>query len=86
MKKPIRNSIFNLLLSLLIPVSISACDTLQDVNEINGPCTIILPDGSTIISSGNIEIQKKTGTITYRDEAGKLWSLFMDDYQSYTCN
>jgi hypothetical protein len=67
-------------------VSIPSCDTLQDVNEINGPCTIILTDGSTIVSSGNIEIRKKTSTITYRDEAGKLWSLFKDDYQSYTCN
>jgi hypothetical protein len=80
--------IFNMrifLFILLLPVLYS-CDTLQDVNEIKGPCTIVLVDGSTVVSNGNIEIMDKTGAITYRDDAGKIWSLFKDDYQSYTCN
>jgi hypothetical protein len=72
-------------LPLVFLVFLFSCDTLRDVNESNGPCNIILTDGSTIVSNGIIEIQKKTGTITYRDEAGKLWSLFLDDYRSYTC-
>ncbi|PZX56038.1 hypothetical protein LV84_02404 [Algoriphagus ratkowskyi] len=58
---------------------------LVDVKEINGPCTIGLTDGSSVISNGNIEISKTTLTITYRDEANKLWSLVKNDYTSYTC-
>lgn len=73
-------------LPLCLLLVLLSCDTLQDVNEINGPCTIVLTNGSTIISNGNIEILKSTGTITYRDEAGKLFSLFEDQYESYTCN
>lgn len=58
---------------------------LVDIQEKDGPCTIKLKDGSTVSSSGNIEISKRTQAITYRDEAGKLWSLFREDYQGYSC-
>lgn len=73
-------------LPLCLLLVLLSCDTLQDVNEINGPCTIVLKDGSTITSNGNIEILKSTGTITYRDEVGKLFSLFEAEYESYICN
>lgn len=73
-------SIISLFCSLLI-----SCDTLQDVKEINGSCTIVLSDGSQVITNGNIEIMERTQTITYRDEKGKIWSLFKDDYTSYSC-
>jgi hypothetical protein len=59
-------------LPLVFLVFLFFCDTLRDVNESNGPCTIILTDGSTIVSNGNIEIQNNIDTITYQDEAGKL--------------
>jgi hypothetical protein len=58
---------------------------LVDIMEVDGPCTILLTDGTTIVSSGNIEISKRTEAITYRDEDGKLWSLFKEDYTSYSC-
>lgn len=57
---------------------------LKDVKIIEGSCTITLIDGSTVSSEG-LEIMLKTETITYRDEEGKLWSLFKDEYQSYSC-
>lgn len=75
----------NLFVLSLFCVSLIGCDTLQDVKEINGDCTIVLPDGSTVVSNGNIEILEKTQTITYRDADGKLWSLFKNDYTSYSC-
>ena len=73
-------------LTLIFLLLIFSCDTLQDINELNGPCTIVLTDGTSIISNGNIEISDRTEAITYRDENGKLWSLFKEDYQSYSCN
>lgn len=71
------------LISLLF---IFSCDTLRDIEELDGPCTIILSDGSSVVSFGNIEISDRTQAITYRDENGKIWSLFKEDYQSYSCN
>lgn len=73
-----------LLISVLLVLF--SCDVLQDINEIKGPCTIILTNGTTVVSNGNIEISDRTQAITYRDDKGKLWSLFKEDYQSYTCN
>ncbi|WP_057939865.1 DUF903 domain-containing protein [Algoriphagus resistens] len=58
---------------------------LVDIQEMDGPCTILLTDGTPVVSEGNIEISKRTGAITYRDEEGKIWSLFRDDYTSYSC-
>ncbi|TXE13990.1 hypothetical protein [Algoriphagus aquimarinus] len=85
MKSQINTIFLKLLLVSLFGVSLSGCDLLQDVKEINGSCTIVLVDGSTVVSNGNIEILEKTQTITYRDDAGKIWSLFKDEYTSYTC-
>ena len=65
---------------------IFSCDTLRDIEELDGPCTIVLVDGTTVVSNGNIEISERTQAITYRDENGKIWSLFREDYQSYSCN
>lgn len=62
-----------------------SCEDLIDVEEITGTCTIVLIDGSIITTLG-VEFMKKTETITYRDEDGKLWSLFKGDYESYSCN
>lgn len=59
--------------------------SLLEVEEFTGGCTIILADGSSIQVDG-IEILEPTQTITYRDEDGKLWSLFKEDYRSYSCN
>ncbi|MDX5337747.1 MAG: YgdI/YgdR family lipoprotein [Cyclobacteriaceae bacterium] len=64
----------------------AGCDELIDIQEIDGPCTIILTDGSNILTNGNIEILKSTGVLTYRDEDGKLWSLTSEEYQSYDCS
>ncbi|MFC5625900.1 hypothetical protein [Algoriphagus winogradskyi] len=58
---------------------------LVDIQDIDGPCTIILTDGSSVVSNGNIEISKRTQAITYRDENNKIWSLFKNDYTSFTC-
>jgi hypothetical protein len=58
---------------------------LVDIQDVDGPCTIILTDGSSVVSNGNIEISKRTQAITYRDENNKIWSLFKNDYTSFTC-
>lgn len=73
-------------LAFLLLILLSACEKLIDINEFDGPCTIVLKDGSTITSNGNIEILKSTGVLTYRDEDGKLWSLTLDEYESYDCS
>jgi hypothetical protein len=73
---------FYFILSLMF---LASCEELTDVKEIDGPCTIELVDGGTITTEGNIEILKETGSITYRDEDGKLWSLLATEYSSYSC-
>jgi len=70
---------------LLAGCSLFEDTKLVDIMEVDGPCTIVLTDGTTVVSSGNIEISKRTEAITYRDEDGKLWSLFKEDYTSYSC-
>ncbi|WP_339705566.1 hypothetical protein [Algoriphagus aquimarinus] len=85
MKSQINTISLKLFVVSLFGVSLLGCDLLQDVKEINGSCTIVLADGGTVVSNGNIEILEKTQTITYRDDAGKIWSLFKDEYTSYTC-
>jgi hypothetical protein len=62
-----------------------ACEELVDVKRIEGPCTIQLVNGSTITTQEAIEILKTTGTITYRDGNGKLWSIPADEYLTYSC-
>lgn len=74
------------LIIFLLFLSAASCGVLKDIEEIGGTCTIVLTDGSSIIANGGIEISEITQAITYRDEDGKLWSLFKDDYQSYSCN
>jgi hypothetical protein len=75
-----RNS-FSLLLLLLF----TSCEDIFDVKKVEGPCTIELSDGRTITTDEVIEIMQSTGTITYRDQDGKIWSLTADKYESYTC-
>lgn len=75
-----RNSFFIFVLLLL-----GSCEDIFDVIQVEGPCTIQLVDGGTITTQEDIEIMQSTGTITYRDEDGKLWSVFADKYESYTC-
>lgn len=75
-----RNSFFLLFLLLLV-----SCEDIFDVKQVEGPCTIQLVDGETITTQEDIEIMQSTGTITYRDEDGKLWSVFADKYESYSC-
>lgn len=58
---------------------------LVDVQKFDGPCIITLKDGSTIETEGGIEVSKRYEGITYRDEDGKIWSLFKDEYDSYSC-
>ncbi|EAZ80366.1 hypothetical protein [Algoriphagus machipongonensis] len=58
---------------------------LVDIQKVDGPCTIVLKDGSTIEVEGSIEVSKRYKGITYRDEEGKIWSLFEDEYDSYSC-
>lgn len=70
---------------LLLFFSCEIIDELTDIDEIKGPCTIILTDGSIVETTEDIELSVRTQAITYRDENKKLWSLFKDDYQSYTC-
>jgi len=63
----------------------SSCDELIDVLRFDGPCTIVLKNGRTITTQQNIEVVESTGTITYRDDEGKLWSIPVIEYESYSC-
>ncbi|MBN7811594.1 DUF903 domain-containing protein [Algoriphagus sp. H41] len=62
-----------------------SCEEISDITRVKGPCTIELVDGRTISTANDIEILESTGTVTYRDEDGKLWSLSEAEYTSYTC-
>ncbi|MGM0945923.1 MAG: hypothetical protein ACQEW9_12120 [Bacteroidota bacterium] len=79
------------LFSLGVLLCLSSCESwlqdigLKDIKRIDGPCTIVLEDGSVIETPFSLEVTIKTEAITYRDEEGKLWSLFREDYQSYSC-
>jgi hypothetical protein len=66
-------------------LAFSSCEEIIDVLKVDGPCTISLTDGSTISTQGGIEILQSTGTITYRDDQGKLWSVSSNQYESYSC-
>jgi uncharacterized membrane protein (UPF0127 family) len=66
-------------------IFLASCEELVDVKRIEGPCTIQLVNGSSISTQEAIEILKTTGTITYRDEDGKLWSIPADEYLTYSC-
>ena len=73
------------LILILASCSLFEDTKLVDILEVDGPCTIQLTDGATVVSNGNIEISKRTQAITYRDEDNKIWSLFKNDYTSYSC-
>jgi hypothetical protein len=66
-------------------LAFSSCEEIIDVLKVDGPCTINLTNGSTISTQGGIEILQSTGTITYRDDQGKLWSVSSNQYESYSC-
>lgn len=70
---------------LLFFILFASCEDLIDVKREKGPCTIQLANGGTITTQEDIEILKATGTITYRDDEGKLWSIPADEYLSYSC-
>lgn len=57
----------------------------MEIKKIDGPCTIDLVSGLQITTPYPIEILESTGTITYRDENRKLWSIKADEYVSYIC-
>jgi len=69
--------------AFILTLGMSGC--LSDIEEITGTCTVLLKDGTTIEMSQDIRQNTKTGTITYRDENGKLWSIFKEDYESFDC-
>ena len=73
-----------LILPLLL-VFFAACEDLTDVKRVDGPCTIQLVDGGTITTQFSIEILQGTGTITYRDDDRKLWSIPASEYSGYSC-
>lgn len=58
---------------------------ISDIEEITGTCTVLLKDGTTIEMSQDIRQNTRTGTITYRDGEGRLWSIFKEDYESFDC-
>lgn len=70
---------------LLALFSCEMIDGLTDIEEIKGPCTIILTDGNVLEVTEDIEYSVRTEAITYRDENKKLRSLFKNDYQTYSC-
>ncbi|NVJ86307.1 MAG: hypothetical protein HWE15_08375 [Algoriphagus sp.] len=75
----------------LLLLILSGCESwlqdigLVDIKKIKGPCTITLVDGTLIETPHSLEISIRTEAITYRDEDGKLWSLFKEEYESYNC-
>jgi hypothetical protein len=73
-----------LVLFFLLPFLFS-CEKLLEVLRFPGPCTIELIGGQRITTPHSIEILESTGTITFRDENGKLWSIKADEYVTYTC-
>ena len=64
---------------------LSSCEKILEVQRFEGPCTIELVDGRTIVTQFSIEILESTGTITYRDDDGKLGSVKADEYSGYSC-
>jgi hypothetical protein len=64
---------------------LAACEELDDIKSEKGPCTIQLSSGGTVVSHGDIRILESTGTLTYRDEEGNLWSLTEAEYSTYSC-
>ncbi|GAB3217536.1 hypothetical protein GCM10027454_01290 [Algoriphagus aestuariicola] len=71
-----------LLLAMLL---FASCEKISDITRVEGPCKIELVDGRIITTQDDIEILESTGTMTYRDEDGKLWSFTDEEYLIYSC-
>jgi hypothetical protein len=66
----------------ILMLMLGAC---LEIEEINSSCTVLLNDGSVLEINRDIRINNETGTITYRDENDRLWSIFKEDYESFSC-
>lgn len=75
-----------ILVFIFLLFSFSSCEKILEVERFDGPCTIELTNGQRIITQKSIEILESTGTITYRDEDGKLWSIKSSEYTSFSCS
>jgi hypothetical protein len=75
-----------LLLLILLALGFFSCEKLLEVLRFDGPCTIELVNGQRITTQNSIELLESTGTITYRDDKGKLWSIKSTEYTSYSCS
>jgi hypothetical protein len=56
-----------------------------EVEKIKRTCTVFLKDRTTLEIKDDVRKNRKTGTITYRDEEGRLWSLYETAYDSLVC-
>ncbi|MCU0401130.1 MAG: YgdI/YgdR family lipoprotein [Algoriphagus sp.] len=74
-----------ILIFIFFAFGFSSCEKILDVKQFDGPCTIELANGQSITTPNDIEILESTGTITYRDETGKLWSIKSSEYTSFSC-
>ncbi|MFC5192046.1 hypothetical protein ACFPIK_09730 [Algoriphagus aquatilis] len=75
-----------ILVFIFLLFGFSSCEKILEVERFDGPCTIELTNGQRIITQKSIEILESTGTITYRDEDGKLWSIKSSEYTSFSCS
>jgi len=80
----LKKTVFTVLFFLAL-ASCQIIDDIVDIERIDGPCTILLKDGTTIETNESLELSVRTQAITYRDDEGRLWGLFKEDYESYTC-
>jgi hypothetical protein len=67
----------------ILLIAFSSC--ISDIEEIAGSCTVILKDGTSLELTEEIKQNTRTGTITYRDQDGKLKSIFKEDYETFDC-
>ena len=74
-----------ILILIFIAFGFSSCEKILEVDRYDGPCTIELVNGQRITTQKSIEVLESTGTITYRDEDGKLWSIKSSEYISFSC-
>ena len=74
-----------ILIFIFFAFGFSSCEKILEVERFDGPCTIELVNGQQITTQKSIEILESTGTITYRDEDGKLWSIKSSEYTSFSC-
>lgn len=76
---------------MLLFLALSSCESwfqdigLKDIKRVDGPCVITLTDGTLIETPYSLEISIRTEAITYRDVDRKLWTIFREEYDNYTC-